>query len=108
MNKRTECYLKVGQRPRLGANHVRRFLNHLGSETERPETKIKKAERLKTERAKQDQDEEKVVIKDISTSKTKTRSTRNLTSMKAAIDVLEQSPTQLVDETIISDVGTLS
>ena len=77
MTKRTECYLKVGQRPRIGANHVRTFLNLLGSETERPETKIKKAERMKAIRAKQEQDEQKDANKVMSISPPKTRSTRN-------------------------------
>ena len=77
VTKRTECYLKVGQRPRIGANHVRAFLNHLGSDTERPETKIKKAERMKAIRAQQEPDEQKVAIKAIITSPPTKRSTRN-------------------------------
>ena len=77
VTRRTECYLKVGQRPRLGANHVKAFLNHLGSETERPETKAKKAERVKAIRAQQDQDEQKAANKAGLNSPPKTRSTRN-------------------------------
>ena len=47
---KTEYFLKVGQRPRLGANHVIAFLDHTGSTTLRPETKAMKASTRKSAR----------------------------------------------------------
>ena len=42
LTAKMEYFLKVGQRPTLGVKHVIAFLEHTGSTTLRPETKVMK------------------------------------------------------------------
>ena len=105
LTAKTEYFLKVGQRPRLGTKHVIAFLEHTNSTTQRPETKLMKAQAASTTR------EDIIGVPEIhhaprvAHSPAKTRSYRNRTSMKSAIDKLEEPNSQAAEEEVSQNVA---